>query len=51
MVFRRRLQLPLDMPAVIINSAEIERLSQYRFKGVLLAEKLNFNQHIGFVIS
>ena len=50
-MFRRRLQLPLDMPAVIINSVEIERVSQYRFLGVLLDENLNFNKHIQFVIS
>ena len=50
-MFRRRLQLPLDMPVVFINSAEIEKVSQYRFLVVLLNENLYFYQHIHFVIS
>ena len=41
MMFRSRLQLPLDVPVVCINSVEIERASKHSFLGVLLDENLN----------
>ena len=51
MMFIRRLQLPLDMPSVFIKNAEIGRPVQVKFLGVLLDEKLCFNQNNKFVIS
>ena len=51
MIFRRRLQPPRQIPATFMNDIHIERVSHYRFLGVLIDEKLNFDQHIKFVVS
>ena len=50
-MFGRRLQQPLDMLAVFINSAEIDRVSQHKFLRDLLVENPNVTQHIIFVTS
>ena len=49
-IFRRRLKLPREMPVIFMSDVHIERVSHYRFLGVLIDKKLNFDQHIQFVV-
>ena len=51
MIFRRRFKLPREMPVIFMNGVHIERISHYRFLGVLIDEKLKFGQNIHFVLS
>ena len=51
MTFRRQLQLPQELPVIFMNDIHLERVSNYSFLGVLIEEKLNFDQQIQFVVS
>ena len=51
MTFRRQLQLPREIPVMLMNDAHIERAFRWRFLEEFIDEKFKFDQHIRFVVS
>ena len=45
---RTRLKQCSDMP-IIINGHVIERVSEFKYSGVILDEMLTFDSHIGYI--